>query len=177
MKQIVPFAHANNVYEIKPEFFIKLGITYVFLDLDNTLATHKTLTPSIETLEYIELLKKSNLTPIIISNNKEKRVKNYADKCGVEFIYKTGKPYTSKLKKFLMSHKIDKTCVIMIGDQILTDIKCANKLGVKSILTERLWEGDQFVTKFTRRLDTIKRKKLRKEGKLINWEDIYGRIK
>ena len=177
MKKILPFAHAKCVYDINPDFFKKMNVKYIFLDLDNTLATHKTLVPSKETLSYIKKLKENDLIPIIISNNKESRVKTFADKCDVNYIYKTCKPYTFKLNKFLKVNNISKEYVIMIGDQLLTDIKCANRLGVKSVLTEKLWSGDQLITKFTRWLDTIKRNKLKKDNQLIDWEVIYGRIK
>lgn len=177
MKKLLPFAHAKCVYDIDPDFFKKLNVKYIFLDLDNTLATHKTLIPSKETLTYIKNLKNHDLIPVIISNNKESRVKAFANKCEVDYIYKTCKPYIFKLNKYLKANNIKKEYVIMIGDQLLTDIKCANSLGVKSILTEKLWSGDQFITKFTRWFDTIKRNELRKNNQLIDWEVIYGRIK
>ena len=103
MKKILPFAHAKCVYDINPDFFTKMNVKYIFLDLDNTLATHKTLVPSKETLSYIKKLKENDLIPIIISNNKESRVKTFADKCDVNYIYKTCKPYTFKLldKRFI----------------------------------------------------------------------------
>ena len=60
---------------------------------------------------------------------------------------------------------------------LMTDIRCAERLRIKSILTEKLWPKDQFVTKLLRWLDKIKRKRLKKDNLLINWRDIYGRIK
>lgn len=177
MKKFIPFAHAKSIYDINPDFFVKLDIKYLFLDLDNTLAAHNVLTPSEETINFIENIKETGIIPIIISNNHEKRVKQFADACKVEYIFKTGKPKIKKINNFIKSKNIDKSYVIMIGDQLLTDVCCAYRLKVRCILTERLWDGDQFVTKFIRWIDLIIRKRLKRKNLLTEWEDIYGRIK
>lgn len=176
-KKYIPYAHAQKIYDINPNFFVKINARIIFLDLDNTLARHYELEPSKETLVYLEKLKNLGIKLIIISNNKEKRVKRYATLCGIEYIFKTGKPNIKKLNRYIIKNNIDKKYVIMIGDQLLTDVVCSNKLGVRCILTERLWNGDQFITKFIRWFDFIKRNKLRKFNLLTEWEDIYGRIK
>ena len=44
-KSFIPFAHANSIYEINPEFFVKHGVKVLFIDLDNTLDSYKAFTP------------------------------------------------------------------------------------------------------------------------------------
>ena len=44
-------------------------------------------------------------------------------------------------------------------------------------LTEKLWPGDQFITKFLRWLDKIKRSNLRRDNLLVDWRIVYGTIK
>ena len=59
----------------------------------------------------------------------------------------------------------------------MTDVRCAKRLGVKSILLEKLWPNEQFVTKLLRWLDNLKRRRLRKNNLLKDWREVYGRIK
>lgn len=177
MSDLVPYAHALNLYDINPDFFVKIGIKYLLLDLDNTLDTHKDKMPSERAKNYIQEIKNRGIKPIIISNNNYKRVKTYADACEVEFLYRMGKPFAHKLKKFVKSLNTDTDYVIMVGDQLLTDVKVCKKVGIRCILTEKLWPGDQFITKFLRWIDMMRRKKYKSNGLLIDWREIYGRIK
>ena len=45
LKRFIPFAHAESIYKIDLSFYQKLGIKYVFVDLDNTLDSYKQATP------------------------------------------------------------------------------------------------------------------------------------
>ena len=60
----------------------------------------------------------------------------------------------------------------MIGDQIVTDISCANGAKVKSVLTEKLVPEDQPTTRFNRLFDNPLRKKLKKKNLLKDWRQI-----
>ena len=44
-KKFIPFAHAENIYDIDVNFFKKLGLKYLLIDLDNTLDSYKASTP------------------------------------------------------------------------------------------------------------------------------------
>ena len=177
MSRLIPFAHAINVYDIDIAFFVSLKVKYIFLDLDNTLDTHICKDPSARAIKLIKDLKEAGLVPYIISNNKEKRVKRYADQCGAKYTFKSKKPFGFKIRKFMKKENIKPEEVIMIGDQLMTDVRCAKNIGVRCILTEKLWPGDQFITKFLRWLDTIKRTRLRKDNLLKDWRIVYGSTK
>ncbi len=177
MKRIVPFAYAINVYDIDIDFYKKINAKYIFLDLDNTLDTHVTEVPSERARNLITKMKENGLVPIILSNNKEKRVAKYANSLGVNYLYHSRKPFKFKIEKYLKKNEIPKENAIMIGDQLMTDIRCSYRLKMRGILTEKLWPNDQFVTKLLRWLDKLKRKRLNKDNLLVDWRVIYGRIK
>ena len=63
----------------------------------------------------------------------------------------------------MKSNKIDLNSVIMIGDQTVTDICCANNAKIMSILVDKLVERDQPTTKFNRFFDKRIRKSLIKK--------------
>ncbi len=177
MAKLIPTYYCEtNVFDIPVDFFKKLDINCIFFDLDNTLDSFKCKVGSTKTIEYINKLKDYGYSIYIISNNNENRVKKYANSLNVEYLYKSGKPFTKKIENFIKDNKLVKEKCIMIGDQLLTDIKCANRLKIKSLLVEDLVKENQLVTKFNKFFDRIIRKRLKKKNKLKDWRIDYGRI-
>lgn len=158
--------HAKSIYDIDPTFLVKLERKVVLIDLDNTLSVYNVMVPSAQTFNLINELKELGLTPIIISNNKEKRVKTYCSQLQVKFLPSTHKPFTKRIKNFLKGLGIDLKDTILIGDQILTDLKLGRKLGSLTILTEPLSKKDQWTTKFNRLIDRPLRKRYFKKNML-----------
>lgn len=175
MKKYVPSFQAKSIYEVDLNFFKKMNIRYLFLDLDNTLDGPHTPVPSLKTIELIKKMKSSGLVPIILSNNSKERVSKYAMPLNIEYVYRANKPFSYTIKKYINCKKIDANSSIIIGDQIMTDIFCANNAHLKSLLTERLTEKDQVVTFINRKIDKHYRKKILK-GKLApDWREIYAK--
>ena len=71
--------------------------------------------------------------------------------------------------KDLKNLNIDET--ILVGDQLLTDVLMANKIGLKVILTEKIVKEDQWTTRFNRIREKGKRKKLCKLKLLKDWSE------
>lgn len=164
MKKLIPNYYAKNIFSIDPQFLIDKGIKYVFCDLDNTLDAFDVYDPSIETREYVSKLKNSGIKVFIVSNNRPNRVGRYAKGLDVEFLSRSGKPHGKKIKAFIESKNIDLNEVILIGDQLLTDVLAAKNAGIKVFLVDQLVKRDQWCTIINRRIDNILRKKMIKKG-------------
>ena len=166
MAKFIPTWHAENIYKIDPSFFVKNNIKYVFSDLDNTLDAFDVLTPSKEAYDLVKKLIKNGIELIILSNNHSDRVINYSKDLGVKCLHSARKPFKRKLLNYIKSNNIDLNGVIIIGDQTITDIWCANNAKIKSILVDKLVERDQKTTKFNRFFDKRIRKSLKKKNLL-----------
>ena len=162
----IPTWHAENIYKIDVNFFKKENIKYVFSDLDNTLDAFDVLSPSDIAHQLIKNFEENNIKLIIFSNNRSDRVKNYARDLGVECLHSAHKPFKKRLLKYIKSKEIDINSAIIIGDQTITDIWCANNAKIKSILVDKLVERDQKTTKFNRFFDKRIRKSLKKKNLL-----------
>jgi len=173
VKKFVPTYYAKNIYEVDPIFFKAIGVETVLLDLDNTLASYKELTASDRTKEYLKKLLDLGLKVYLVSNNRGKRVKEYAESANLKYIAGARKPLRSRTKKFLKNEEIDLKGVMMVGDQILTDVYFANRLGVKILLTDKLVSEDQWTTRFNRIIDRPLRRRLHRKNKLKEWHT-YG---
>ena len=172
LKRFIPFAHAESIYKIDLSFYKKIGIKYVFADLDNTLDSYKQATPLEKAKELKSKLEKEGIELIIVSNNTGARVQKYSKELGVRHFSSLAKPFSLKLKKIMKRSKIKPDEVVMIGDQIVTDISCANGAKVKSVLTEKLVKEDQPTTRFNRLFDNPLRRKLKRKNLLKDWRQI-----
>lgn len=172
-KNKLPFCHAKTIYELPIDFFKKLKVKYLLVDLDNTLDSYKTKIPSKKAIALKHNLDSEGIELIIISNNRGKRVSRYANALHVRFLSGARKPFSFKLRKFILINKINKDETMMIGDQLLTDVKCGIGAGLRVILVDKLVKEDQWTTRFNRLLDNPKRRRLLKKGYLRSWRSVY----
>lgn len=171
MSRYTPTYYANNIFEIDPIFFLRIKTPILLLDLDNTLDSWKTTTPSKRVMDYIKRLKELKIRPIIVSNNTSDHVKNYARALEIECITGVFKPFKRILKKRLTNLKINPEDCIVIGDQLMTDIACGNALKIKTLLLEPITKEEFIGTHINRIFDKPLRARLRKCGKLNNWKE------
>ena len=168
-KSFIPFAHAQSVYEIDPEFYIKQGVKTLFIDLDNTLDSYKAHNPKEETIDLINKIKKLNVTPVIISNNKPHRVCGYADALGIEYLASARKPFSKKIKLEISKRGLKNDEVMLVGDQMMTDVLAGHGAKIRVVLTEKIVKEDQWTTHINRLMDRPIRKYHRKKGNLKDW--------
>lgn len=170
-KKFIPYAHSQSIYEIEMDFYKRNGIKTLFMDLDNTLDSYRAREPKPQTIEYVSKLKKNDITPIIISNNKAKRVSGYANLLGVEFLSSARKPFSRRIKAEIARRNLKKDEVMLVGDQLMTDVLAAKGAGIKVVLTEKLVKEDQWTTHINRLIDRPIRKYHKKRNNLINWRE------
>lgn len=170
-KKFIPYAHSQSIYEIEMDFYKRNGIKTLFMDLDNTLDSYRAREPKPQTIEYVSELKKNKITPIIISNNKAKRVSGYANLLGVEFLSSARKPFSRRIKAEIARRNLKKDEVMLVGDQLMTDVLAAKGAGIKVVLTEKLVKEDQWTTHINRVIDRPIRKYHKKRNNLINWRE------
>ena len=172
----IPYCHAKSVYDVDVAFFKAHNVKYLFLDLDNTLDSYKSKLPTLKAKKLKEDLLKEGIEIYILSNNTGKRVSTYAEALGVKYVNSIGKPFASGIKRLLKKDNISGENVMMVGDQLITDVAAANRAKLRVIYTDKLVEEDQPTTRFNRIFEKPIRKKLFKKHLMREWEDIgYGR--
>ncbi|MCR5184977.1 MAG: YqeG family HAD IIIA-type phosphatase [Bacilli bacterium] len=169
------FVHAKSLFEIDVDFFVQHNVKTLFVDLDNTLDSYRLYVPTERTKEYIAKVIEAGITPIIISNNKGKRVTSYAKNLGLECMYSARKPFARKIKRLIAQKSINVDETMMVGDQLVTDAGMANKANIRMVLTDKIVKEDQWTTHFNRLIDRPMRKHYAKKGKLIDWRTLYGK--
>ncbi|MDR2600521.1 MAG: YqeG family HAD IIIA-type phosphatase [Oscillospiraceae bacterium] len=125
----------NNLTDISPEFIKGLDISFLMIDLDNTIAAYDEHAPTVEILEWFEMIKSSGIIPFMISNTtRTTRVENFAKALNVEYIMRACKPSARSLIKAMEISNNKPSQSALIGDQVFTDVLAANRAKVVAIL-------------------------------------------
>ena len=170
-KSFIPFAHSDSIYEIDPDFYKRNNVKTLFMDLDNTLDSYRARVPQQRTIDYVNKVKEVGVTPVIISNNKAKRVSGYANLLGVEFLSSAHKPFSRRIKKEIARRGLTANDVMLVGDQMMTDVLAAKGAKIKVVLTEKIVKEDQWTTHINRIFDRPIRKYHRKRNNLVDWRN------
>jgi HAD superfamily phosphatase (TIGR01668 family) len=167
----LPTFYAPKLFEVTSAFFKKHQIKYLCCDLDNTLAPFDEMKPRPEVNQWVQSMIDAGLTFLIISNNDEARVKPFAKSLGVDYLAKTGKPFKDKLLIFLKQKGYPKDKVMVIGDQLLTDVWLANRLGMKSLFTEKLVPYDHWPTRPNRLIESFLKRRYHRQHRFTHWRN------
>lgn len=139
MNKYIPTMLAKKVYNIDFATLYVEGIRNILFDLDNTIATYEQQIATAEHLAFFQQLKSMGFCVYILSNNRKKRVYRFIQGLCIDgALSHAQKPFSRKISKYLKEKGLRIEETILIGDQILTDISCANRLGVKSILVQSI---------------------------------------
>ena len=169
MENFVPDIYQKNIYDIDYEKLKKMGIKCLLFDLDNTLVPVKTDVPSKKVKELFNLLSK-DFKVIILSNSNKKRLTPFKDILNVDVSASSKKPLKNKYLKIMRVYQFKEYEIAAIGDQLLTDILGANRIGITSILINPIGEYEKFGTKINRFFEkfvyiALKRKNILEKGK------------
>ncbi|MBO1579204.1 YqeG family HAD IIIA-type phosphatase [Bacillus sp. XF8] len=170
MKLFLPNEYVKNVYHVQPEDLIKRGIKGIITDLDNTLIEwdRPNATPKLE--QWFLKMKEHGIQVTVVSNNNEQRVKDFADPLGIPFIHSARKPLVRAFKRAMQKMNLRPDEVVVIGDQLLTDVLGGNRVGLHTILVVPVAQTDGLVTRFNRKIERRLMRNMKKKG-LINWEE------
>ena len=153
MEQFRPDMYKKSIYEIDYEKLKKHGIKCILFDLDNTLAPISEEEPDKKLLDFFLYLEDLGIKAIILSNAPKKRVLPFKEKCNVDSAFKAHKPSKKKYQKILATYHFKDTEIACVGDQLITDIYGANRMGFTSILVNPISKKDYFLTKINRFLE------------------------
>lgn len=170
MKSLYPNLYLKKVEDITIETLIKNKIKLLILDVDNTLIDYnKNLSENI--INWAKEMKGQGIKLYILSNTNDKeKVKNIAERLGLQYKYFAMKPFKKGFKEIQKQTNIKVENIAVVGDQIFTDILGGNRCKMFTILVEPIDnEKDYWYTAWKRPIENkIKKKYVAEEGKNKN---------
>lgn len=168
--KFVPSQYVKKVFDITPQMLLDKGIRGIITDLDNTLVEWDRPEATPMLIDWLRSMKDAGIQVVIVSNNNELRVKSFADPLGIPFIYQARKPMGRAFRKALKLMNVKREHVVVIGDQMLTDIFGGNLNKLHTILVLPVAQSDGFFTRFNRLVERRIMKKLKDKGQIM-WEE------
>ena len=159
------------IYNVTPEQLKAQGIKAVLADLDNTLIAWNNPEGSIELKKWMMQLNDAGIPLVVVSNNSHARISQAVAPLGVKFVSRAFKPLTRGINQAVKQLKLDKTEVVMVGDQLMTDVWAANNANVRSILVKPLLETDQWNTRVNRFIEKPVKKAMLSSNPKLKWTD------
>jgi HAD superfamily phosphatase (TIGR01668 family) len=138
----------------------------IIVDLDNTLVPWNVQHATEEVLSWLKQMEEAGIQVTIFSNNNQDRVTLFAEPLGTPFVYKANKPLRRAFRQAQQTMGLNKNEIVVIGDQLLTDILGGNLAGFDTILVVPIVESDAPITKFNRRLERLILNYFYRKGKL-----------
>jgi len=147
-----PKNYFRSFYSIDFRKFYKKGFNALIIDLDNTLVIHGSDVLPEKVTDKLKTLRKIGFKICIFSNRDCSEGLKHMVK-GINFIYNARKPKSACFYKALSLMKAKKEKTLVIGDQILTDILGANRIGLENVLVEPVGKYEPFKIKIKRILE------------------------
>lgn len=130
-----PGDYLDSTYDIDFEGLYEKGYKAVIFDIDNTLVPHGAPCDQ-RCRELFDRLRAIGYNTLVLSNNKEPRVKSFAKVARTKYIYKANKPSRSGYIKAMELMGTSESDTLFVGDQLFTDVWGANRTGLYSILVK-----------------------------------------
>lgn len=170
LKMFLPNQHVKSIYEITPKKLKELGVKGIITDLDNTLVEWDRPNATPKLIEWFKEMEKEKIKVTIVSNNNKERVEAFSSPLQLQFIFRARKPLQRAYIRAVKNMELKKEEVVVIGDQLLTDVFGGNRGGFHTILVVPVASTDGFWTKFNRMIERRILNWFKKKGMLI-WED------
>ena len=150
-----PDETADTSYGIDYEALYRKGYRGLIYDVDNTLVPHGA--PADDRAKALfEKLHTIGFSAVLLSNNKEPRVKSFAEDVKyADYIFKADKPSVKGYEEAMRRMGTTKETTLFIGDQLFTDVWGAKRSGIRSILVRPIHPKEEIQIIFKRQLEKI----------------------
>ena len=170
LKNLIPNLHLHSIFDIDFQQLKARGIHGVITNLDNTLVEHNAPNATEHLISWIQTLREHDLRVVIVSNNRQIRVSDFARPLGIPFVYEARKPFGDPFDRALRLLHTRRRETVVVGDQLLTDIYGGNRNGFYTIWVDPIAKREGLPTKINRFFERIIYAYLKRKG-YLSWDD------
>ncbi|MDN4525469.1 YqeG family HAD IIIA-type phosphatase [Fictibacillus fluitans] len=170
LKNFLPDEHVQSIFDITPEMLLKRNVKGIITDLDNTLVEWDRPDATPELIKWFSSFKEKGILITIVSNNTQQRVSSFSDPVQIPFIYSARKPMTRAFKRAIRDMNLKRDEIVVIGDQLLTDVLGGNRLKLHTIMVVPVASTDGLWTRVNRKIERMILSWMKRKG-MLNWEE------
>lgn len=172
-ESLYPDHYFSSTYRIPFEKLYEEGYRGIIFDIDNTLVEHGAPADA-RSVELFLRLRGIGYGTVILSNNKEPRVKLFSDAVGSGYIYKAAKPSAKNYRKAMTMMGTDRSDTLFVGDQIFTDVWGARRASLLTYLVRPIDKKEEIQIVLKRFLEKVVlyfyKRKCKRENKVFMQE-------
>lgn len=154
LQRFYPDNEVESAYDIDYEGLYEKGYRGIIFDIDNTLVPHGAKADE-RAIALFERLHNIGYNTMLLSNNKEPRVKMFNDDVKSNYIFKANKPALSGYERAMEIMKTGPENTIFVGDQLFTDVWGAKKAGIITFLVKPIHPKEEIQIVLKRKLEKI----------------------
>ena len=155
MAMYKPDAVYDSVQSIDFDYLKSQGIKGILLDIDNTLIDMYKVMPE-GIYEWVQEAKNLGYKVAILSNtNKQEKLGPISEKLKVEYVSFAKKPSKSGYYRAAELLNLSVNELVMVGDQVLTDVWGANRVGMHSIYVKPINKKEYWYTAWKRPIEAM----------------------
>ncbi|MBE7031015.1 MAG: YqeG family HAD IIIA-type phosphatase [Ruminococcaceae bacterium] len=153
VKKLVPDKTVDTVFEVTPELVRACGGKMVIFDIDNTLVSHDTPHPTPEICTFLKKFEQEGIKIALVSNNSKVRVSLFNQSLGLPASHRSAKPFKFALKRAARRAGVSAEEVVLVGDQLFTDIWGGNRMGFTTVLVTPIKRDETRFVSLKRRFE------------------------
>lgn len=167
IKKLIPDYVYKTIYDMPLKELYDSGIRLILTDLDNTLISYAEKLPNEKLLKWKDEVINTGFEFILVSNSRKVRVDNFCKEFNIPYQKFSTKPLKRGIKRAIKKiakgdYKNDE--VLLIGDQLMTDILGAKRCKIKAGLIFPVDKStDVRSTRGNRRLERFFLKRIKKK--------------
>lgn len=161
--KFLPDMYVKDVMSIPYHKLKEKNIKCIIFDLDNTLALLSEIEPPLRVVELFKKLEK-DFDIYILTNSNGKRALPYKDNLSVSVINFALKPSVKGLREIKKIKNYKKSEMVIVGDQLVTDILAGNRFHIMTIFVDAMSQIDLRITKLNRMIEKRIIKRYQKKG-------------
>ncbi|MBT9252701.1 MAG: YqeG family HAD IIIA-type phosphatase [Brockia lithotrophica] len=160
----VPDRIADSLANVDLEELVREGVRGVLVDLDNTLLPWNSSDIPDAHRAWLEAARARGLSVCVISNNHTMRVENALRELGIPYVSSARKPLRAGFVRALRRIGLPPEACVVVGDQLLTDVWGAHRVGMRAFLVRPVVPTDGPHTRVNRFFERRIRRLLERLG-------------
>lgn len=129
-----------------------LGTTHVIFDLENTLVPYRASSLTESARRIVDRMCAEGIEVSVVSNSPASWVAEVLEGEGIRYVGMAAKPRKSGFLRVLDESDADPACTLHVGDQLITDVFGAHRVGIRAALVDPLTDLGPPTTHIQRRI-------------------------
>ena len=145
LKKLLPERSFQQLRDIKASFLQQEGIRVLMLDFDNTIMAYPERLDPPWFKKWYESIREVGIRVCVVTNSRKPKARDFCRRWNIPIVSRARKPSPRALERVWTRYHVSREQCAMVGDQIFTDIRAANRGWFHAYLVEPILNHNLFL--------------------------------